>query len=57
MIIVATCPHCNKDIRLDPAAIMGRKKSEAKTVAARINAKLPRPGAKGKKKPRRTTDA
>lgn len=35
------------------ASLMGSVKSALKTAAARENAKLPRPGAQGKKKPRK----
>jgi hypothetical protein len=57
-----TCPHCGGEI--SPAAIIGKeggKKSrrkitpeqQAKMQAARkLNASKPRPGARGKRKPR-----
>lgn len=40
------CPTCN-------GMRGGKQTSEAKTAAARANAKRPRPGARGKKKPRK----
>ncbi len=40
------CPTCI-------GASGGKKTSDAKTAAARANAKKPRPGALGKKKPRK----
>lgn len=45
------CPHCGGEI--NPASLMGKASSEAKAVAARENARKPRPGAKGKPKPRK----
>jgi hypothetical protein len=52
------CPHCLREIldavvRSEAARMAGKSTSEAKTLAARINAALPRPGAIGKKKPRK----
>lgn len=47
------CPHCGEEIEVNPASIMGSKKSEAKTAAVRENAKKPRPNAQGKPKPRK----
>jgi len=41
---------------VDAAALMGRVKSDAKTLAARENAKQPRPNAQGKKKPRKAKE-
>jgi dTDP-4-dehydrorhamnose reductase len=43
-----TCPHCTGSLEPDwiiktAASLAGRKKSEAKTRAARINATRPRP--------------
>lgn len=34
-----TCPHCKKVSKLNPAALMGGKKSRAKSEAARLNGK------------------
>lgn len=53
------CPHCGKDVDeaiiiKEAAAAMGRISSPAKTAAARENASKPRPGAQGKKKPRKS---
>jgi hypothetical protein len=52
------CPHCLLEIldavvRSEAARLAGKSTSEAKTAAARLNAALPRPGAIGKKKPRK----
>lgn len=33
------CPHCNKRHRINPAAMLGSIKSEAKARAARLNGK------------------
>lgn len=56
MKVQAICPHCGKEIQFDPAAIMGSKKKTMtpEALAARkANASKPRPGALGKKKPRK----
>jgi len=42
------CPHCNQSFEVNPASLMGKVKSEAKTIAARENAKKKRPGRKAK---------
>jgi hypothetical protein len=52
------CPHCLREIldavvRSEAARLAGKSTSEAKTLAARLNASRPRPGAIGKKKPRK----
>lgn len=43
------CPTCI-------GAAGGKRKSKAKAIAAQRNAKRPRPGARGKPKPRRAAD-
>ena len=54
------CPKCKTEIpdsvvRSEGARLAGKCKSEAKTLSARLNASRPRPGAIGKKKPRKVT--
>lgn len=58
------CPHCaeiigidDKEIRQYLARQLAGIKSEAKAEASRAAAKKPRPGAKGKKKPRKIVEA
>ena len=55
------CPNCKYELpaaalRAEGARLAGRVKSEAKTAANRRNAALPRPGARGKKKPRKINE-
>lgn len=38
-IMNVLCPHCSKLHRINPAALLGSMKSEAKTRAARLNGK------------------
>jgi hypothetical protein len=52
------CPNCKYEIcgaavLAEGARIAGSVRSKAKTLANRRNAALPRPGALGKKKPRK----
>ena len=52
------CPYCQAKlsdaaVRSEAARMAGKSTSEAKTLAARLNAAKPRPGAIGKKKPRK----
>lgn len=55
------CPNCKHElpdaaVRSEGARLAGRVKSKAKTAANRRNAALPRPGAIGKKKPRKINE-
>jgi len=55
------CPHCLSEIldavvRSEGARLAGSVRSEAKTLANRRNASLPRPGAIGKKKPQKINE-
>jgi hypothetical protein len=48
------CPHCNGEVEVNPASLLGSRTSEAKAAASKANAKL---GGwpKGKKRgPRKT---
>lgn len=47
-----TCPSCGEEIEINIGALIGAARSDAKTAAARENAKQPRPNARGKRKPR-----
>jgi hypothetical protein len=50
-----TCPYCQQEIDVNPASLMGSKKKTMtpEAIAARkLNASKPRPGARGKRKPR-----
>lgn len=53
--ISVTCPKCSCcfETEVNAGKILGSKRSEAKTAAARANSRHQRPNAKGKKKPRK----
>jgi len=53
--VPTTCPCCNHEFEIDvnPAALLASGLSEAKYAAILANTKKPRPGARGKKKPRK----
>jgi len=48
------CPHCNQPV--NAASVMGKIVTPAKIVSNTENAKKPRPGAKGKAKPRKAKE-
>ena len=54
--MIIRCPFCKTQMDASIGAMLGSIKSEAKTLAARANAKKPRPNAKGKKKPRKAKE-
>lgn len=37
--MIGICPHCGKEITINPAALMGHMTSEAKATASRENGK------------------
>jgi hypothetical protein len=50
------CPHCYQSFEVNHASELGKIKSNARNKANAENAKKPRPGAKGKAKPRKAKE-
>jgi hypothetical protein len=57
--MLITCPKCQHAHEVNEAVELGKKggsaKSPAKSAAAKLNASKPRPNAKGKPKPRKSS--